>query len=60
LREQALAALEEYNYGPLFTPASVQKLKQLGLHSLGRPARGQLLLTNTVLIVGQEGGKHRE
>jgi quinoprotein glucose dehydrogenase len=35
-------------------------LKQLGLHSLGRPARGHLLLTKTLLIVGQEGGTHRE
>jgi len=34
-------------------------LKQLGLHSLGRPARGHLLLTKTLLIVGQEGGTHR-
>jgi len=35
-------------------------LEQLGLHSLGRPARGHLLLTKTLLIVGQEGGTHRE
>jgi quinoprotein glucose dehydrogenase len=35
-------------------------LKQLGLHSLGRPARGHLLLTKKLLIVGQEGGTHRE
>jgi quinoprotein glucose dehydrogenase len=35
-------------------------LKQLGLHSLGRPARGHVLLTKTLLIVGQEGGTHRE
>jgi hypothetical protein len=35
-------------------------LKQLGLHSLGRPARVHLLLTETLLIVGQEGGTHRE
>jgi len=32
-------------------------LKQLGLHSLGRSSRGHLLL---LLIVGQEGGTHRE
>jgi quinoprotein glucose dehydrogenase len=35
-------------------------LKQLGLQSLGRPARGHLLLTKTLLVVGQEGGTHRE
>lgn len=35
-------------------------LKKLGLHSLGRPARGHLLLTKTLLIVGQERGTHRE
>jgi quinoprotein glucose dehydrogenase len=35
-------------------------LKQLGLHSLGRPGRGHLLLTKTLLIVGQDGGTHRE
>ena len=35
-------------------------LKQLGLHSLGRSSRGHLLLTKTLLIVGQEGGTHRE
>ena len=35
-------------------------LRQLGLRSLGRPARGHLLLTKTLLIVGQEGGTHRE
>ena len=35
-------------------------LKQLGLHSLGRPARGHLLLTKTLLIVGQEGNTQRE
>ena len=35
-------------------------LQQLGLRSLGRPARGHLLLTKTLLIVGQEGGTHRE
>jgi quinoprotein glucose dehydrogenase len=34
-------------------------LKQLGLHSLGRPARGHLLLTKTLLIVGQEGSTQR-
>jgi hypothetical protein len=35
-------------------------LRQLGLRTLGRPARGHLLLTKTLLIVGQEGGTHRE
>ena len=35
-------------------------LKQLGLHSLGRPGRGHMLLTKTLLIVGQDGGTHRE
>ena len=35
-------------------------LRQLGLRSLGRPARGHLLLSQTLLIVGQEGGTHRE
>src|SRR2546429_8560471 len=35
-------------------------LRQLGLRPLGRPARGHLLLTKTLLIVGQEGGTHRE
>jgi quinoprotein glucose dehydrogenase len=35
-------------------------LRQLGLRSLERPARGHLLLTKTLLIVGQEGGTHRE
>jgi quinoprotein glucose dehydrogenase len=34
-------------------------LRQLGLHSLGRPARGHLLLTKTLLIVGQEGSTQR-
>jgi quinoprotein glucose dehydrogenase len=148
LRKQALAVLEKYNYGPLFTPPSLQKptiempgiaggaswsgtafdpdtgtyyvssvtlpyaarllkssvpnvdyfgemtpvetmqgvplwkppygritaidlntgdlaqsnpvLRQLGLRSLGRAARGHLLLTKTLLIVGQEGSTHRE
>jgi len=36
------------------------RLKQFGLHSVGRPARCHLLLTKTLLIVGQEGGTHRE
>ncbi len=35
-------------------------LRQLGLHSLGRAARGHLLLTKTLLIVGQEGSTQRE
>jgi len=35
-------------------------LKQLGLHSLGRPGRGHLLLTKTLIIIGQDGGTHRE
>jgi quinoprotein glucose dehydrogenase len=35
-------------------------LKQLGAHCVGRPARGHLLLTKTLLIVGQEGGTHHE
>ena len=35
-------------------------LRQLGLSSLGRAARGHLLLTKTLLIVGQEGSTQRE
>jgi quinoprotein glucose dehydrogenase len=35
-------------------------LKQLGLTPLGRPARGHLLLTKTLLIIGQEGTTQRE
>jgi quinoprotein glucose dehydrogenase len=35
-------------------------LRQLGLQGLGRAARGHLLLTKTLLIVGQEGSTHRE
>lgn len=35
-------------------------LQQLGLRSLGRPGRGHLLLTKTLVIIGQEGGTHRE
>jgi quinoprotein glucose dehydrogenase len=35
-------------------------LQQLGLHSLGRPGRGHLLLTKTLVIIGQDGGTHRE
>jgi quinoprotein glucose dehydrogenase len=35
-------------------------LRQLGLSSLGRAARGHLLLTKTLLIVGQEGTTQRE
>jgi len=38
----------------------VPALKQLGLKDLGRPARGHLLLTKAVLIVGQEGTTQRE
>ncbi len=36
------------------------RLKQLGLESLGRAARGHILLTKTLLIVGQEGSTQRE
>jgi quinoprotein glucose dehydrogenase len=39
---------------------SVPLLRELGLRGLGRPARGHLLLTKTLLIVGQEGSTHRE
>ena len=35
-------------------------LQQLGLASLGRAARGHVLLTKTLLIVGQEGNTQRE
>ena len=35
-------------------------LRQLGFSSLGRAARGHLLLTKTLLIVGQEGNTQRE
>jgi quinoprotein glucose dehydrogenase len=35
-------------------------LRQLGLRSLGRSARGHLLLTKTLLIAGQEGSTQRE
>lgn len=35
-------------------------LKQLELPPLGRPARGHVLLTKTLLIVGQEGTTRRE
>lgn len=35
-------------------------LRKLGLSALGRPARGHLLLTRTLLIVGQEGSTRRE
>jgi quinoprotein glucose dehydrogenase len=35
-------------------------LKQLGLRPLGRAARGHVLLTKTLLIVGQEGSTQRE
>jgi quinoprotein glucose dehydrogenase len=35
-------------------------LKRLGLPPLGRPARSSVLLTKTLLIVGQEGSTQRE
>ncbi len=35
-------------------------LKQLGLPPVGRAARGHMLLTKTLLIVGQEGNTQRE
>jgi quinoprotein glucose dehydrogenase len=35
-------------------------LKQLGLSSLGRTARGHMLLTKTLLVIGQEGTTQRE
>jgi quinoprotein glucose dehydrogenase len=35
-------------------------LKQLGIAPLGRPARGHLLLTKTLLVIGQEGTTQRE
>jgi quinoprotein glucose dehydrogenase len=35
-------------------------LRQLGLPPLGRAARGHVLLTKTLLIVGQEGSTQRE
>src|SRR5580704_17438716 len=38
----------------------IPALKQLGLKNLGRPARGHLLLTKSLLIVGQEGSTQRE
>jgi quinoprotein glucose dehydrogenase len=39
---------------------SVPALQQLGLSHLGRPARGHLLLTKSLLVVGQEGSTQRE
>lgn len=39
---------------------TVPALKRLGLSRLGRPARGHLLLTRTLVIVGQEGTTQRE
>jgi quinoprotein glucose dehydrogenase len=39
---------------------STPALKQLGLPPLGRAARGHVLLTKTLLIVGQEGSTQRE
>jgi len=39
---------------------SVPALQQLGLSHLGRPARGHLLLTQSLLVVGQEGSTQRE
>jgi quinoprotein glucose dehydrogenase len=38
----------------------VPALKQLGLKNLGHPARGHLLQTKSVLIIGQEGSTQRE
>lgn len=38
----------------------VSALKALGLKNLGRPARGHLLLTKSILIIGQEGSTQRE
>jgi quinoprotein glucose dehydrogenase len=38
----------------------VPALKVLGLKNLGRPARGHLLLTKSILIIGQEGSTQRE
>jgi len=38
----------------------VPMLKQLGLNNLGRPARSHLLLTKSVLVVGQEGNTQRK
>ena len=35
-------------------------LKQLGLRPLGRTARGHVVLTKTLLIIGQEGTTQRE
>ena len=35
-------------------------LKQLGLSAVGRNARGHMLLTKTLLIIGQEGTTQRE
>ena len=36
------------------------RLKPLGLPPVGRPTRGHVLLTKTLLIVGQEGSTERE
>ncbi len=35
------------------------RLKQLGLPPVGRPTRGHILLTKTLLIIGQEGNTQR-
>ena len=39
---------------------SVPALQQLGLSHLGRAARGHLLLTQSLLVVGQEGSTQHE
>lgn len=39
---------------------TVESLRSLGLKNLGRPARGHLLLTKTLVVVGQEGSTQRE
>ena len=39
---------------------SIPELKKLSLRPLGRAARGHVLLTKTLLIVGQEGSTKRE
>jgi hypothetical protein len=41
-------------------PKENSVLRRLGLSSFGRAARGHLLLTKTLLIVGQEGNTQRE
>lgn len=44
---------------PLGNLSNNQQLKKYGISSTGRPARGHLLLTKTMLIVGQEGNTQR-